>query len=180
MLEIQSIWRLLIYKTENSKGNFTVFEGPLAAGLSVVPKESPWKILLITRTHLLCSRGNTDLNQLPVLLSQFKWTVQHTFHRGWMLEMSFSPIYVDSHQKTSLNQLPLLFAIFSIAKFRNSFLWKDTWQQFRHYKTNVCLSHSKDKNQVKVQIPGRQAALSLLLQLLLLLPSPEPAAPTGI
>lgn len=103
MLEIQSIWRLLIYKTENSKGNFTVFEGPLAAGLSVVPKESPWKILLITRTHLLCSSGNTDLNQLPLLLSQFKWTVQHTFHRGWMLEMSFSPIYVDSHQKTSLN-----------------------------------------------------------------------------
>lgn len=39
ILGIQNVWRLIIYKTENSKRNFTVFEGPLAVRLSTVPKE---------------------------------------------------------------------------------------------------------------------------------------------
>lgn len=55
-------------------------------------------------------------------------------------------------------------------------------QTIQAYKSNVHAPHSKDqKNKHLSQGTDlKQAALPLLLQLLLLLPSAEPAAPTGI
>lgn len=155
------MWRLIIYKTENSKGNFTVFEGPLAVGLSAVPKECPWKLSLITRTHLTCSRGNSDLKQLPVLLSQFKkWTGQHTFHRRWMLDeiRLLTPFMWILIRKTSqifiwktysldyFKLAPSTFHYFPYCKIQTQFSMERHMLTIQVYKTNVCLPHSNERN----------------------------------
>lgn len=117
--------RFIMHKHENSKGNFTEFEGPLTVGFSTVPKGSPWNLLLITRSHLPHFRAYTGLSQLLVLWSHSKkQTRKHTFHRRWILAetwllTTFMWVLIRKHLKDifvlktySLDYLKLLPSVF--------------------------------------------------------------------
>lgn len=162
-----------------------------------MPKGSPWKLLLITRIHLPHFSGNTVLSQLLVLLCHFKkWTGQHTFHRGGMdaiWNMAFNHIYVGFIRKNlketftqktySLDYFklaPSTFHYIPCCQNSETVLYGKT-QANRHTSQMYIYLTVMIKNRHLSQCTDlKQAALPLLLQLLLLLPSPDPPALTGI
>lgn len=162
----------------------------------MIPEGSPWKLLLITRIHLPHSSGNTDLSQLLVLLSHFKkWTGKCTFHRGgmlaetWLLTTSMW-VFIRKHLKEIFTQktylldyfklAPSTFHYFPCCQNSETVLYGKT-QANRHTSQMYIYPTVTIKNRHLSQGTDlKKAALPLLLQLLLLVPSPEPPALTGI
>lgn len=134
--------RFIMYKPENSKGNFTEFERALAVGFSMVPKGSPWKLLLITRSHLPHFKAYTDLSQLLFLWSHSKkQTGQHTSHRRWILAetwllTTFMWVLIRKHLKEIFvwktysldyyNYFPLSSTTFPVARIQKGVVYGQT------------------------------------------------------